>query len=59
VARVATLGCLGSFTGPALIGVLAGVVNLTVALGVPALLVAGTAAYARAVQPARQDRNRE
>jgi hypothetical protein len=47
VALVATLGCLGSFTGPALIGVLAGVVNLTVALGVPALLVAGTAAYAR------------
>jgi hypothetical protein len=55
VARVATLGCLGSFTGPALIGALAGVVNLTVALGVPALLVAGTAAYARAVRPARQD----
>ena len=55
VARVATLGCLGSFTGPALIGALAGAVNLTVALGVPALLVAGTAAYARAVRPARQD----
>ena len=52
VARVATLGCLGSFTGPALIGALAGALDLTVALAVPALLVAATAAYARAVQPA-------
>jgi hypothetical protein len=52
VARVATLGCLGSFTGPALIGALAGALDLTVALGVPALLLAATAAYARAVQPA-------
>jgi fucose permease len=55
VARVATLGCLGSFTGPALIGALAGVISLTVALAVPALLVAATAAYARSVQPARHD----
>lgn len=59
VARVATLGCLGSFTGPALIGALAGALNLTVALGVPALLLAGTAAYARAVQPARQRREQQ
>ena len=29
VARVATLGCLGSFTGPALIGALAGALDLT------------------------------
>jgi hypothetical protein len=55
VARVATLGCLGSFTGPALIGTLASALSLTVALALPALLVAGTAIYARAVQPARRD----
>jgi len=47
VARVATLGCLGSFTGPALIGTLAGVLGLAAALGLPALLVAGTALGAR------------
>jgi hypothetical protein len=29
VARVTTLGCPGSFTGPALIGMLAGVLGLT------------------------------
>jgi hypothetical protein len=51
VARVATLGCLGSFTGPALIGALAGMLGLAAALGLPALLVAGTALCARAVQP--------
>jgi fermentation-respiration switch protein FrsA (DUF1100 family) len=48
----------GSFTGPALIGALARAFNLTVAFGVPALLVAATAAYARAVQPVRQDPER-
>ena len=59
VARVATLGCLGSFTGPALMGALAGAINLTVALAAPALLVAGTAAYARAVQPAPKSREQQ
>ena len=52
VARVATMGCLGSFTGPVLIGTLAGALGLAAALGLPALLVAGTALFARAVQPA-------
>jgi hypothetical protein len=52
VARVATMGCLGSFSGPALIGTLAGALGLAAALGLPALLVASTALGARAVQPA-------
>lgn len=52
VARVATLGCLGSFTAPVLVGGLAGPLSLAAALAVPALLVAGTALPATAVQPA-------
>ena len=56
VARVATMGCLGSFTGPVLIGTLAGALGFAGALGLPALLVAGTALFARAVQPAAAPR---
>jgi hypothetical protein len=43
VARVSTLGYLGSFVGPALIGALAEVVGLPLALAVPALLVVAAA----------------
>jgi hypothetical protein len=52
VARVSTLGYLGAFVGPGLIGALAGPFGLPAALGVPAALVAGTALAARAVAPA-------
>jgi hypothetical protein len=52
VARVSTLGYLGAFVGPGLIGALAGPFGLPTALGVPAVLVAGTALAARAVAPA-------
>jgi hypothetical protein len=52
VARVSTLGYLGAFAGPGLIGALAGPLGLPAALGVPAVLVAGTALAARAVAPA-------
>jgi hypothetical protein len=52
VARVATLGAVGSFTAPALVGALAGPLSLPAALALPALLVAATALPARTVQPA-------
>jgi predicted MFS family arabinose efflux permease len=52
VARVSTLGYLGAFAGPGLIGALAGPLGLPAALGVPAVLVAGAALAARAVAPA-------
>jgi hypothetical protein len=52
VARVSTLGYLGAFAGPGLIGALAGPLGLPAALGVPALLVAATALAARTVAPA-------
>jgi hypothetical protein len=52
VARVSTLGYLGAFVGPGLIGALAGPFGLPAALGVPAVLVAGTALAARALAPA-------
>jgi Major Facilitator Superfamily len=48
-ARVSTLGCLGSFVGPAFVGGLASLSNLPLALGLPALLVLATAFGARAV----------
>ncbi len=51
VARVSTLGYLGAFAGPGLIGVLAGPFSLAAALAVPAVLVAGTALAAPAVAP--------
>jgi hypothetical protein len=51
VARVSTLGYLGAFVGPGLIGALAGPLGLPAALGVPAVLVAATALAARAVAP--------
>jgi Major Facilitator Superfamily len=52
VARVSTLGYLGAFVGPGIIGALAGPFGLAAALAVPAVLVAGTALAARAVAPA-------
>jgi predicted MFS family arabinose efflux permease len=51
-ARVSTLGYLGSFVGPVLIGGLASVSSLPFALGLPALLVLTTAFGARAVRRA-------
>jgi MFS family permease len=56
VARVSTLGYLGSFVGPALVGALAAALSLAAALGLPALLGAGSALGARAVAPAAQRR---
>jgi fucose permease len=56
VARVSTLGYLGAFAGPGLIGALTGPLGLPAALGVPAVLVAGAALAARAVAPAGRDR---
>jgi Major Facilitator Superfamily len=52
VARVSTLGYLGAFAGPGLIGALAGPFGLPAALAVPAALVAGAALAAPAVAPA-------
>jgi predicted MFS family arabinose efflux permease len=52
VARVSTLGYLGAFIGPGLIGALAGPFGLPAALALPAVLVAGTALAARALTPA-------
>ena len=51
-ARVSTLGYLGSFVGPALVGGLASATSLPLALGLPALLVLATALGARAVRRA-------
>jgi fucose permease len=51
-ARVSTLGYLGSFVGPALVGGLASLSSLPLALGMPALLVLATALGARAVRRA-------
>jgi cyanate permease len=53
VARISTLGYLGSFAGPAIIGALAGVVGLTLALVVPLLLLVFTAIAAGALAPDR------
>ena len=49
-ARVSTLGYLGSFVGPALVGGLASLSSLPLALGLPALLVLATALGAKAVR---------
>jgi len=51
-ARVSTLGYLGSFVGPALVGGLASLSSLPLALGLPPLLVLATAFRARAVRQA-------
>ena len=51
-ARVSTLGYLGSFVGPVLVGGLASVSGLPFALGLPALLVLVTALGVRAVRRA-------
>jgi hypothetical protein len=51
-ARVSTLGYLGSFVGPVLVGGLASLSNLPVALGLPAIFVLAAALGARAVQRA-------
>jgi hypothetical protein len=51
-ARVSTLGYLGSFVGPALVGALASLSSLPLALGLPAVLVLATAFGARVVRRA-------
>ncbi len=51
-ARVSTLGYLGSFVGPVLVGGLASLSSLPFALGLPALLVFATAFGARVVRRA-------
>ena len=51
-ARVSTLGYLGSFVGPVLVGGLASLSSLPFALGLPALLVLVTALGARVVRRA-------
>ena len=51
-ARVSTLGYLGSFVGPVLVGGLASLSSLPFALGLPALLVLATAFGARVVRRA-------
>lgn len=51
-ARVSTLGYLGAFVGPALVGGLASLTGLPLALGLPALLVLAAALGARAVRRA-------
>jgi fucose permease len=51
-ARVSTLGYLGSFIGPALVGGLASLSSLPFALGLPALLVLATAYGAKTVRRA-------
>jgi MFS family permease len=51
VARVSTLGYLGAFVGPGLIGAVAGPFGLPAALAVPAVLVTGAALAARLVAP--------
>jgi fucose permease len=48
-ARVSTLGYLGSFVGPVLVGGLASLSSLPLALGLPALLVLAAAFGARVV----------
>jgi MFS family permease len=53
VARIATLGYLGSFTAPALIGYLASQTSLPTALLLPAIAIAATAIAAPVVRPPR------
>jgi len=53
VARISTLGYLGSFTAPVLIGYLASTVSLPTALLLSALAVAATALAAPVVRPPR------
>jgi len=52
LARVMSVGYTGIFVGPALIGVVAQGAGLTVALGIPAALVAGIVVLAPAVRDA-------
>ncbi|HEV3476206.1 MAG TPA: MFS transporter [Rubrobacteraceae bacterium] len=51
-ARVSTVGYLGSFVGPVLVGGMASLYGLPFALGLPALLVLATAFGARVVRQA-------
>src|SRR5918999_1808767 len=51
VARVSTLGYLGAFVGPGVIGAVAGPFGLPAALAVPAVVVAATAPAARGGAP--------
>ncbi len=53
LAQVMSVGYTGIFAGPALIGVVAQAAGLTVALGIPAALVAGIVVLAPAVRDAR------
>jgi hypothetical protein len=50
VSRVATMGYLGSFVGPAVIGVLAEGVGLTWALGLPVVLILATVPIRRLME---------
>lgn len=52
LARVMSVGYTGIFVGPAMIGVVAQAAGLTVALGIPAALVAGIVVLAPAVRDA-------
>jgi hypothetical protein len=54
VARVSTLGYLGSFTAPALIGYLASRSSLPTALLLPAFAVAATTIAAPVMRPPRR-----
>ena len=54
VARVSTLGYLGAFVGPGLIGAAAGPFGLPAALALPAVLVTGAALVARVVRRSGQ-----
>jgi hypothetical protein len=53
VARISTLGYLGSFAAPALIGYLASQTSLPAALLLPAIAIAATAIAAPVVRPSR------
>jgi MFS family permease len=58
IARVASIGWLGFFAGPVLIGGVAELLGLPVALGIPVLLALLVALAAGALRPAREPENR-
>jgi hypothetical protein len=53
VARVSMLGYLGSFVGPGVIGGLASILGLPLALALPAVLITATALGTRVLRPPR------
>jgi len=55
IARVASIGWLGFFAGPVVIGAAAGVTGLPTALGVPVLLALLVACAAGALRPAEEN----